>query len=90
MLGVSASAKSDHAPVVLGWSVQTEHSPFQCLFSYLDRQASLQEWSDQMPASMSRVVRLDSFGGPEVLNIREVPAPQAVEGRFGCGSPRPD
>jgi NADPH:quinone reductase-like Zn-dependent oxidoreductase len=42
----------------------------------------MQEWSDQMPASASRVVRLDSFGGPEVLNIREVPAPQAGPGEI--------
>ena len=44
----------------------------------------MQEWSDQMPAKTSRVVRLDSFGGPEVLDLREVPAPQA-RGRFGEG-----
>jgi NADPH:quinone reductase-like Zn-dependent oxidoreductase len=42
----------------------------------------MQEWSDQMPASTSRAVRLDSFGGPEVLNIREVPAPQAGPGEI--------
>jgi NADPH:quinone reductase-like Zn-dependent oxidoreductase len=42
----------------------------------------MQEWSDQMPASTSRVVRLDSFGGPEVLSIREVPAPQAGPGEI--------
>ena len=42
----------------------------------------MQEWSDQMPASTSRVVRLDSFGGPGVLNIREVPAPQAGPGEI--------
>jgi NADPH:quinone reductase-like Zn-dependent oxidoreductase len=35
-----------------------------------------------MSASTSRVVRLDSFGGPEVLNIREVPAPQAGPGEI--------
>ena len=35
-----------------------------------------------MPASTSRAVRLDSFGGPEVLNIREVPAPQAGPGQI--------
>src|ERR1700751_3355097 len=29
-----------------------------------------------MPANTSRAVLLDSFGGPEVLNIRQVPAPQ--------------
>jgi len=40
------------------------------------------EWSEQMPASTSRAVRLDSFGGPEVLNVREVPAPQAGPGEI--------
>jgi NADPH:quinone reductase-like Zn-dependent oxidoreductase len=35
-----------------------------------------------MPANTSRAVRLDSFGGPEVLNIREVPAPQAGPGQI--------
>ena len=34
-----------------------------------------------MPANTSRAVRLDSFGGPEVLNIRQVPAPQAGPGQ---------
>ena len=29
------------------------------------------------PAATSSAVRLESFGGPEVLNLREVPAPQA-------------
>ena len=42
----------------------------------------MREWSDQMPASTSRAVRLDSFGGPEVLNIREEPAPQAGPGEI--------
>ncbi len=28
-------------------------------------------------ATTSRAVQLESFGGPEVLNLREVPAPQA-------------
>jgi D-arabinose 1-dehydrogenase-like Zn-dependent alcohol dehydrogenase len=41
----------------------------------------MQERSDQLPASRSRAVRLDSFGGPEVLDIREVPAPQAGPGQ---------
>lgn len=31
--------------------------------------------------SKSRAVRLDSFGGPEVLNVRDVPAPQAGPGQ---------
>ena len=42
----------------------------------------MREWSDQMPASTSRAVRLDSFGGPEVLSLREVPAPQAGPGEI--------
>ena len=41
----------------------------------------MQERSDQLPTSRSRAVRLDSFGGPEVLVIREVPAPQAGPGQ---------
>src|ERR1700735_824154 len=81
---VSASVKTDHAPVVLGSCLQTEHSPFRRFPSYSGRQASMQERSDQMPANTktSRAVRLDSFGGPEVLDIREVPAPQAGPGEI--------
>src|ERR1700729_1699346 len=41
----------------------------------------MQERSDQRPTIRSRAVRLDSFGGPEVLDIREVPAPQAGQGQ---------
>ena len=41
----------------------------------------MHEQSDQLPTSRSRAVRLDSFGGPEVLDIREVPAPQAGPGQ---------
>jgi NADPH:quinone reductase-like Zn-dependent oxidoreductase len=33
-------------------------------------------------AATSRAVRLESFGGPEVLNLREVPAPQAGSGQI--------
>ena len=42
----------------------------------------MQDHSNQMPASTSRAVRLESFGGPEVLNLREVPAPQAGSGQI--------
>src|ERR1700748_3542013 len=35
-----------------------------------------------MPANTSRAVLLDSFGGPEVLNIRQVPAPQVGPGQL--------
>src|ERR1700750_1674035 len=35
-----------------------------------------------MPAHTSRAVLLDSFGGPEVLNIRQVPAPQVGPGQI--------
>src|SRR5579875_152439 len=34
------------------------------------------------PATTSRAVQLASFGGPEVLNLREVPAPQAGDGQI--------
>ncbi|MDA8292352.1 MAG: NADP-dependent oxidoreductase [Actinomycetota bacterium] len=37
----------------------------------------MREPSLDTPATTSRAVRLDSFGGPEVLVLREVPAPQA-------------
>jgi NADPH:quinone reductase-like Zn-dependent oxidoreductase len=42
----------------------------------------MQEPSAGTPATTSRAVRLESFGGPEVLNIREVPAPQAGSGQI--------
>ena len=42
----------------------------------------MQEHSTQTPASTSRAVRLESFGGPEVLNLHEVPAPQAGAGQI--------
>ena len=41
----------------------------------------MRELSDPPSTSRSRAVRLDSFGGPEVLKIREVPAPQAGPGQ---------
>src|SRR5271156_4084042 len=41
----------------------------------------MQDRSDQLPTGSSRAVQLDSFGGPEVLNIRQVPAPQAGPGQ---------
>ncbi|WP_024935858.1 NADP-dependent oxidoreductase [Actinomadura welshii] len=42
----------------------------------------MQEQSDHPPTNRSRAVRLDSFGGPEVLDICEVPAPQAGAGQI--------
>ena len=41
----------------------------------------MKKLSDQL-SSKSRAVRLDSFGGPEVLSIQEVPAPQAGPGQI--------
>src|SRR5579872_3147835 len=41
----------------------------------------MQKLSDQLSTSRSRAVRLDSFGGPEVLDIREVPVPQTGPGQ---------
>jgi NADPH:quinone reductase-like Zn-dependent oxidoreductase len=41
----------------------------------------MQQQSDQPPAGRSRAVRLDAFGGPEVLSVREVPAPEVGPGQ---------
>ncbi len=38
--------------------------------------------NDERRASMSRAVRLESFGGPEVLTVQEVPEPQAGAGQI--------
>ncbi|MWA03638.1 zinc-binding dehydrogenase [Actinomadura sp. LD22] len=35
----------------------------------------------EQPPAVGRAVRLESFGGPEVLDVREVPAPQAGPGQ---------
>nr|BFE60421.1 NADP-dependent oxidoreductase [Dactylosporangium thailandense] len=42
----------------------------------------MQQPSANTPATMSRAVLLESFGGPEALNVREVPAPQAGPGQI--------
>ncbi len=42
----------------------------------------MQEQSTQQPAGRSRAVRLDTFGGPEVLDVHEVPVPQAGPGQI--------
>jgi NADPH:quinone reductase-like Zn-dependent oxidoreductase len=42
----------------------------------------MQTQGKQPSAGRSRAVRLDSFGGPEVLDVREVPAPQAGPGHI--------
>ncbi|MEW2164045.1 NADP-dependent oxidoreductase [Streptomyces sp. NPDC007084] len=42
----------------------------------------MRQQNDPPPAGSSRAVRLDSFGGPEVLDLREVPAPQAGPGQL--------
>jgi NADPH:quinone reductase-like Zn-dependent oxidoreductase len=41
----------------------------------------MQEMSDQLSTTRSRAVRIDSFGGPEVLDVLEVQAPQAGPGQ---------
>jgi NADPH:quinone reductase-like Zn-dependent oxidoreductase len=41
----------------------------------------MRQQSDQHSPARSRAVQLDSFGGPEVLDIREIPAPQAGPGQ---------
>jgi NADPH:quinone reductase-like Zn-dependent oxidoreductase len=42
----------------------------------------IQDHSNPPPASTSRAVRLESFGGPEVLKLLEVPEPQATSGQI--------
>ena len=42
----------------------------------------MQQPSVNTSATTSRAVQLESFGGPEVLNLREVPAPQAGSGQI--------
>jgi NADPH:quinone reductase-like Zn-dependent oxidoreductase len=42
----------------------------------------MQEPGASTPATTSRAVQLESFGGSEVLNLREVPAPQAGPGQI--------
>jgi NADPH:quinone reductase-like Zn-dependent oxidoreductase len=42
----------------------------------------MQQPSVNTSAATSRAVRLESFGGPEVLNVREVPAPWAGPGQI--------
>src|ERR1700727_128716 len=41
----------------------------------------MQSPSARTPATTGRAVQLESFGGPEVLTIREIPAPQAGSGQ---------
>jgi NADPH:quinone reductase-like Zn-dependent oxidoreductase len=41
----------------------------------------MQKLNDQRSTSMSRAVRLDSFGGPDVLRVLEVQPPQAGPGQ---------
>jgi NADPH:quinone reductase-like Zn-dependent oxidoreductase len=42
----------------------------------------MQQPSVNTSATTSRAARLESFGGPEALNLREVPAPQAGSGQI--------
>ena len=42
----------------------------------------MQQLGASTPATTGRAVQLESFGGPEVLNLREVPAPQAGPGQI--------
>jgi NADPH:quinone reductase-like Zn-dependent oxidoreductase len=41
----------------------------------------MRQHGDQPAAGRSRAVQLDAFGGPEVLDVRAVPAPQAGPGQ---------
>ncbi|WP_405136956.1 NADP-dependent oxidoreductase [Nocardia sp. NBC_01388] len=46
------------------------------------KEVYVQEQSAQSTKGTSRAVQLDSFGGPEVLEVREIPAPQAGPGQI--------
>src|SRR5579871_2912551 len=42
----------------------------------------MHDHSNHTPTSTSRAVRLESFGGPDVLKLREVPTPHAGSGQI--------
>ncbi|MEU6848942.1 NADP-dependent oxidoreductase [Actinacidiphila alni] len=42
----------------------------------------MQQHSYRQPTDTSRAVLLDAFGGPDVLDVREIPAPQAGPGQL--------
>jgi NADPH:quinone reductase-like Zn-dependent oxidoreductase len=46
-------------------------------FAASEEEATMQARGVDVSTTTSRAVLLESFGGPEVLNLREVPAPQA-------------
>ena len=54
---VPASAKTDHAPLVVAWFTETERSPFRCVLSNSRSETIMQDDSNQMPASTSRAVQ---------------------------------
>src|SRR5690242_12380108 len=80
---VPGSAKTDHAPVMVRCLLQPEHSPLLVTFIRRQRRhVSMQQPGASTAAATSRAVQLESFGGPEVLNLREVSAPQAGPGQI--------
>src|SRR5947209_12282716 len=61
-LRISAAAKTDHAPLVLDWVTQTEHSPFTLLHEPLPEtgeheRTEPQHVGDHEPGGPVRVVR---------------------------------
>src|SRR6202012_3128009 len=52
---------------------ETERSPLRCV-GPIQGEAMIPDQSNQVPTATSRAVRLESFGGPEVLDVREVSA----------------
>src|SRR3954468_18551727 len=69
-LRASSAAKTDHAPVVLGWITETEHNPFT--FDEPLPETNMKEPSYPTSAPTGRAVQFESFGGPEALSVREV------------------
>src|SRR3954462_2542171 len=66
----------------LSWMLHPEHSPFRCGSTRARRRARMQQHSESPPDRTSRAVQLESFGGPDVLTVRDVPEPRAGEGQI--------
>ncbi|MFT3841527.1 MAG: NADP-dependent oxidoreductase [Myxococcaceae bacterium] len=58
--------------------VKAEHAPFALQRSFKRSIVRFMSFN----RSQSRAVQMDSFGGPEVLNVREVPVPQPGKGQL--------
>src|SRR4051794_16085219 len=81
-LRISSAVKADHAPVVLGWVTKRIVVRLRCLMGGWSRQVTMIEPGVNTSVTTSRAVQFESFGGPDALSIRVVPAPQAGPGQI--------